>query len=251
MKVVILSLLATALWPLAANIDDPCAGDPTCTVESGTSGFNITVEEHTGGGGDPGGVSSGNWPVDPTNLVGDGLDAQCVVAAIERGLDPIDFCGLETEDGEPPGITPGMVLVAFAATRPPAAKLNIQPPNGRTLVNFETNFYAEAVPYERTTRLLGHTVELRIRPVRFTWHYGDGATETTATPGAAYPDLQITHTYLRKGTVGPSVDTTYAATYRVDGTDPWLDVDGTVTVTGAPQDLEVLTATPVLVGYDG
>lgn len=144
-----------------------------------------------------------------------------------------------------------MALAALRVVPLPPSRLNIQPPNGRTLVNFDTNFYADAAPFERSRRVLGRLIELRIRPVRFTWHYGDGASETTDTPGAAYPDLQITHTYLRKGTVGPSVDTTYAATYRVDGQGPWLDVDGTVTVTGAPQDLQVLTATPVLVGYDG
>jgi hypothetical protein len=44
------------------------------------------------------------------------------------------------------------------------------------------------------------------------------------------------------------VDTTYTATYRVNG-GPWAEVPGSVTVAGAPVALEVLTATPVLVGY--
>ncbi len=45
------------------------------------------------------------------------------------------------------------------------------------------------------------------------------------------------------------MDTTYTATFRVNG-GPWRDVPGSVTVAGAPVDLQVLTATPTLVGYD-
>jgi hypothetical protein len=44
------------------------------------------------------------------------------------------------------------------------------------------------------------------------------------------------------------VDTTYAAQFRVNG-GAWRDVNGTVTIPGAPVQLEVRTATPVLVGY--
>ena len=58
----------------------------------------------------------------------------------------------------------------------------------------------------------------------------------------------MTHRYLEKGRVAPSVDTTYTATFRVNG-GPWHDVrlgnDRWCSV-----DLQVLTATPTLVGYD-
>ncbi len=59
----------------------------------------------------------------------------------------------------------------------------------------------------------------------------------------------MTHRYLKKGQVAPSVDTTYTATYRVNG-GRWIKVKGSVTIAGAPVDLQVLTATPTLVGYD-
>ena len=59
----------------------------------------------------------------------------------------------------------------------------------------------------------------------------------------------MTHSYLTKGRVAPSVDTTYTAQFRVNG-GPWRDVPGSVTIAGAPVDLQVLTATPTLVGYD-
>ncbi|HEU5035846.1 MAG TPA: hypothetical protein VFT70_02495, partial [Nocardioides sp.] len=95
--------------------------------------------------------------------------------------------------------------------------------------------------------LLGRRVQLRIWPARYGWRFGDGEQRWTTTPGDAYPNLEVTHRYLRKGRVSPSVDTTYAAQFRVDG-GPWRDVDGTVTIPGAPQRLRVVTARPVLVG---
>ena len=147
----------------------------------------------------------------------------------------------------PPTITPGLVLQAFRRIPLPAADLVIQPPNGRTLVNFKTNFYTEQGELSRTVTLLGRQVELRIWPASFQWRFGDGESAQTTEPGAAYPDLQVTHEYTQKGRVAPSVDTTYAAQFRV-GAGPWRDVAGTVTIPGTPQALRVVEARPVLVG---
>jgi hypothetical protein len=143
-------------------------------------------------------------------------------------------------------VTPGMVLHAFRRLHWPASQLVVQPPDGRTLVNFDTNFYTENGEFTRTVTLLGRQVELRIWPERYGWRFGDGAQRWTTTPGDAYPHLEITHRYLRKGRVSPSVDTTYAAQFRVNG-GPWRDVNGTVTIPGTPQGLRVVTARPVLV----
>ena len=46
----------------------------------------------------------------------------------------------------------------------------------------------------------------------------------------------------------PSLDTTYAGRYRV-GNGPWRTIPDTLTVPGAPVDLQVVSATPHLVGY--
>lgn len=147
----------------------------------------------------------------------------------------------------PPQVTPGLVLQAFRRIPLPASELVVQPPGGRTLVNFETNFYTEQGEFTRVVRLLGQRVELRIWPETFTWHYGDGSSEQTSSAGSAYPELEITHRYLAKGRVAVSVDTTYAADYRV-GTGGWQRVDGTVTIPGEAESLRVVTARPVLVG---
>ncbi len=130
----------------------------------------------------------------------------------------------------------------------PPSKLVVQPPNGRTLVNFATNFYTETQPFTRTITLLGQRVDLRITPASYGWRFGDGTSVSTSTPGAAYPDLQVTHDYLSAGTVSPAVDTTYTADFRVNG-GGWRPVPGTVTIPGASVPLEVVEATPTLVGY--
>ena len=116
-------------------------------------------------------------------------------------------------------------------------------------MNFETNFYTEREEFTRLVRLLGQRVELRITPSRFTWHFDDGETMTTSTPGAPYPKLEITHDYLDKGGVSPRVDTTYTAVFRVGG-GGWQPVPGSVTIPGASVALDVVEASPVLVGYE-
>ena len=150
--------------------------------------------------------------------------------------------------GAPPTLTPGMVAQAFRSVDLPASELTVQPPNGRTLVNFATNFYTEQGSFTREVRLLGRSVALRIWPSQFAWRFGDGRSLSTRESGAPYPHLEVTHEYLAKGGVTPSVDTTYAAEFSVDG-GPWRAVDGTVTIPGEPVRLDVLTATPQLVGY--
>ena len=177
-------------------------------------------------------------------------DAVCVRSALEIGADPQRYCDLPPDTATPASvavITQGRVARAFRELQLPAARLVIQPPNGRTLVNFETNFYTEQDEFTRTVTLLGRRVELRIWPASFGWRFGDGESDRSTSPGAAYPDLEITHKYVQTGRVAPSVDTTYAAQFRVDG-GPWRDVAGTVTIPGSPQALRVVEARPVLVG---
>jgi hypothetical protein len=177
-----------------------------------------------------------------------GLDAICVSTAITNHVDPFEFCGISPQDA-PIEITPGMVAAELRILTLPPSQLEVQPPNGRTLVNFDTNFFTQTQPFDRSVMLLGQRVDLHIVPSEFGWRFGDGKSLTTDRPGAPYPQLDVTHRYLKKGSVGPSVDTTYTATFRVNG-GPWRDVPGSVTIPGAPVALDVVTATPTLVGYD-
>lgn len=144
-------------------------------------------------------------------------------------------------------ITPEMVLHAFQRIGLPESTIVVQPPDGETLVNFETNFYTEAKAFDRTVTLLGQEVVLNIRPSSYAWHYGDDTSDTTDTPGAPYPELIVTHKYEKTASVHVSVDTTWSAQFSVDG-GPLLPVNGTVTIEGGRRPLRVLEATPVLIG---
>ena len=151
------------------------------------------------------------------------------------------------------GLTPGLVRRAFGRLSWPASELVVQPPKGRTLVNFATNFYTtNDHPTTRTVTLIGQRVTIEATPTEYTWHFGDTLDESsdlgTTDPGAAYPDLRVTHRYTRVGHVRPSVYTTYSGRYRV-GNGRWQTIPDTLTVPGAAVDLQVVSATPHLVGY--
>lgn len=150
-------------------------------------------------------------------------------------------------------VTADAVLRAFRRIPVPASEVSIQPPGGETLVNLDTVFSTEANSFSRTIGLLGHRVELDIRPAEFHWVSGDGTTQVTEWAGKPWQkgtplDELITHRYEQADrALRPRVDTVWTARYRVDG-GPWQDVGGTVTITGEAFDLAVLSAAPHLSG---
>ncbi|WP_340538569.1 hypothetical protein [Nocardioides sp. GXZ039] len=154
--------------------------------------------------------------------------------------------------GEPavaPVVTPGMVVRAFRSLTWPASELTIQPPGGKTAVNFDTYYFTDnTTPRTQTVQLLGQQVTIEATPAQYTWHYGDGTTDTTTTPGGPYPTGDVIHQYLRKGQASPSLDTTYTGRYQVNG-GPWHDIPDSLTVPGTPQQLAIIEVRPTLVGY--
>jgi hypothetical protein len=146
-----------------------------------------------------------------------------------------------------PQVTPGLVLNALRRIGLPELTAQTQPAD-KTLVNFATIFYAEPESFARTIRLLGQQVDVEATPTQFTWHYGDGTSGTTTTPGAPYPSKEITYSFTdAHTTVSPSVDVTYGARFRVNG-GAWQDIPETVTIAGPTTDLRISEATAVLSG---
>lgn len=149
-----------------------------------------------------------------------------------------------------PEVTPDLVLEALRRLGLPAVRTHTQPED-KTLVNFDTIFYAEPTTFRRTITLLGQRVDVEATPARFTWRPGDGNVRTTTTPGRPYPAKDVTHRYERAHrTVQASVDVTYTARFRVAG-GAWQDIAETITISGPPTPLRVAEATPVLSGEYG
>ena len=148
--------------------------------------------------------------------------------------------------GQPGTVTPVLTAEQFRRLPLPAGVVHIQPGNGRTLVNVPTNVYVDARTVVLPTTVLGRAVQVRASPVTYSWAFGDGHGLRTADRGAPYPDLRLTHIYVQPATVKVSLTTTYRGEYSVEG-GAWLPVDGTATVTSAPQALTVVATRAELV----
>lgn len=229
------------LWPTAAVADD---GD----VSGGATGDGLFVAgaEHGVANAPRSGGRSTNQATGPQILLG---AAGCDGADQAQGDVVVTFCPAP-EGQARPVLTLGLIRSAFAELRLPAGDLVIQPPDGTTLVNFDTNFYTPATaPLTRTVTLLGQRVTLEATPSRYRWEFGDGKARTTTEPGSPYPRLEVTHSYLRTGTYRPRLATTYTGRYRVAGRG-WRPIPGTVTIQGAAQSLRAIEARPTLVPYE-
>lgn len=182
-----------------------------------------------------------------SNTAPDGLLYQVYVDGDSAGL----VCLGESNETDTLLITPGRVLTAFRELSWPASDLTVQPPDGLTLVNFETNFFTrDTGAVTRSVRLLGQPITIEATPVRFRWRFGDGTVRTSSDPGAPYPRLDVTHDYRSTGRFQARLDTIYGGRYRV-GQGPWQEIPGTHTVSGDSQALRAVEASPTLVGYDG
>jgi len=253
-RAAVLSVLCIALSPIAA-----VAGDPQSDLEDvyytdqqvGDTSASTTITDPSGPTYDYGpscGLGGEAICYEGAVCVDDGVGGVLYDVFLE-GAPVGEICVTPQEAVEVELVTPGRVLRAFRSLTWPRSDLTIQPPNGETLVNFDTNFYTDnTTPSTQSVTLLGRTVLIEATPTTYTWHFGDGTTTHTADPGAAYPALDITHRYTTLDTFTPSLDTTYTGRYRLDG-GPWVAIPETLTVPGAAQALETIEARPTLVDY--
>lgn len=173
----------------------------------------------------------------------------CGALAVVSTANHQELC--EAEPRQP--VTQEIVLRALRRVTLPEPTLLIQPPGGKTLVNFDTLFRTNAESFTRTVRLLGQRVSLRITPTSFTWVHGDGTQQVTSSPGLKYESERPMTDYVRHQyedahvTMRPHVEVTYSAEFRVGG-GAWRDVVGTVTSPGPPAPIKILEARPTLTG---
>ncbi len=267
MRMLIVGVAVCLAW-LALGVPIAIAATDGCAASGGLTGVAVGCLKS---GGEThsfiAGHSDHTYSIRPACEVGGtalcDAPAQCNVDGHDGWLfnvyqdddpDPLDWqaCLTKQEARQIGGLTPGDVQREFERLSWPSSTVVVQPPKGRTLVNFETNFYTtNTAPTTRTVTLLGRRVTIEATPTAYTWHFGADtadAERSTSDPGAPYPDLRVTYRYTRVGMAHPSVDTTYSGRYRVGG-GAWRTIPQTLTVTGAAVDLEVVSATPHLVGY--
>ncbi len=156
-------------------------------------------------------------------------------------------CRGAADEEEPAALEPVVTAEDFRRLPLPPAEINVQPPNGRTLINVPTNLYTDADSVILPTTVLGQPVRVRATPRRFRWSYGDGAALATADPGAPYPNLRTAHTYRKPGRRTLGLTTTYSGEYSVAG-GAWIPIDGLATVDSPGAALTVLSARNELVG---
>lgn len=152
-----------------------------------------------------------------------------------------------------PELTVAMIRSAFARTPFVKPEATMEPVGNRTLVNLPTYFTADfsGVGYGpnevRTVTLLGHRVQIKPVLESNTFRFGDGTSlGPTGSRGGGYPDGDVKHTYLERGTFSASVTTVYGGQFAVDG-GAFTDLPGTATIAGPVQPIQVLEATGRLV----
>jgi hypothetical protein len=157
-----------------------------------------------------------------------------------------------------PRVTP---VLARQATEKlvPRPGIGVAPPGGRTLVNVQTVLWA-GTPADRdlgTVILLGtYRVSLRVHVQRVVWAFGDGATDTTDTPGQPYRKGEhcgtincpghYGHVYTTTGRMTITSRVSWVGQYSVNG-GAWQVIAGVVDGPPAATQVSVLEARGVLV----
>jgi hypothetical protein len=94
--------------------------------------------------------------------------------------------------------------------------------------------------------LAGFRVTLDVKAT-WTWDFDDGAPQTFTKPGGAYPDTDVTHTYVTSQDRKVRVTTTWTGTFTVDDLGPFDITGAAVTQVSAPLALPIRQAPAELV----
>ncbi|MFI8525148.1 hypothetical protein ACIGB8_11905 [Promicromonospora sukumoe] len=143
---------------------------------------------------------------------------------------------------------PAAAARAFQEMQIAPSEVNVQPPDGWTLVNVDTIAFTDRKPRTVSTELFGIPVEIRAVASSYSWDFGDGTLPLSTTdPGAPYPAYTIAHAYVEPGSATISLTTTWGGQFRLAGEPTWRDVPGEATTTSASGSLEILEARARLV----
>jgi hypothetical protein len=156
---------------------------------------------------------------------------------------------MPAEPGEPAEEAPAAVPIVVTAEdlqRLPIdpGGLAVQPNRGWVLVNLETIVWTGATEQTFSAVVLGTPVEVRARPIDFTWDFGDGSAPLTTTdPGAPFPNHSVAHVYSAAAEQRHvTLTTRWAGEFEVNGSGVWQPVVGVATTSEVSEPFEVRTA---------
>jgi hypothetical protein len=90
-------------------------------------------------------------------------------------------------------------------------------PSSNAIVNIPVIYYCDLPGiFSAKVAIIGEVVDVTMRP-SFLWSFGDGSFFATTSPGSAYPNQIITHTYGKAGTYAVVMVATWGGTWSNDG----------------------------------
>lgn len=160
-----------------------------------------------------------------------------------------------TTPAAPDGVEIQPITITDLATFAPAPATITGEPDNLGVAGLPTNFTTSAAAHTRSGELFGYPITVRFTPASFVFHYGDGDTKTTKTPGISWdaqhlPQFSPTdtsHAYRERGTYTASADTVYTA--EIDLGTGWFPITGTLTIRGPGQDIRIYEAHTALVAH--
>lgn len=164
------------------------------------------------------------------------------------------FGSLEACNTDPAvGLAP-ITIADLASFTPAVGELVVQPENWGVL-GIPTNFVATATAHVQQGTLLGQPIEVRWRPVAFTFDYGDATVVTTTEAGAMWQSsdddwtaTSTSHEYGARGEYTATVTVTFEADIAT-GTG-WATVPGTLDLAAPAELVQVFEVQTVLTRGD-
>ena len=90
-------------------------------------------------------------------------------------------------------------------------------PSANAVVNIPVIYWCDLPGiFSTKVAIIGEAVDVTMRPA-FLWSFGDGTFYATTSPGAAYPNQLISHTYKRSGTYLIALVATWGGTWTNNG----------------------------------
>ncbi|MEJ1091611.1 hypothetical protein [Microbacterium istanbulense] len=147
---------------------------------------------------------------------------------------------------------PAITITDLARFAPAGTPLSGEPDN-LGVAGLPTNFVASASVQTQNGDLFGFPIRVRFTPATYSFHYGDGATDSGSEGGTSWASLgqaqftptDTSHTYAERGTYDARVDVAYTAEIDLGG--GWFSIPGQLNTTGPAQEIRIFEAHTALV----